>query len=47
MKIIKLLETKDIVCFVVLLILKILTILFVFALFIQYFVVDILIHFTV
>jgi len=46
MKRIRLLETKDIVCIVVLVILKIHTILFVFALAIQHFVVDILINFT-
>ena len=46
MKKIRLLEMKDIICIVVLVILKTLTILFVFALAIQHFVVDILTHFT-
>jgi len=45
MKRIKFLETKYIVC-MVLVILKILTILFVFALVLQHFVVDILMNFT-
>jgi len=47
MKRIKFLETKDTICIVVLVILKILTILFVVALFMQHFVEDILIHATV
>jgi len=46
MKRIRLQETKDMVCIVVLVILKILTILRVFALAIQHFVVDILKCFT-
>jgi len=46
MKRLRLLETKDIVCIVVLMILNILTILFVIALAIQHFVVDVLIKFT-